>query len=50
MPVCGKCLRIEENVSIKEDTPLKEGIEKAIGRPFEFFNAYDLYKNHTKQV
>jgi hypothetical protein len=43
MPVCGKCLRLEENVSIKEDIPLEQGIEEAIGRPFELFNAYDLY-------
>ena len=47
MPVCGKCLRLEENVSIKEDIPLEQGIEEALGRPFEFFNAYDLCNKET---
>jgi hypothetical protein len=50
MPVCGKCLRLEENVSIMEDIPLGQGIEGAIGRPFEFFNAFDLHKKGTRFV
>lgn len=49
MPVCGKCLRIEKNVSIKEDIPLEQGIEEAIGQPFDFFNAYDLYTEDMKR-
>lgn len=50
MPVCGKCLRIEENVSIKEDVPLEKGVKEAIERPFEFFNAYDLYKKRETKM
>ena len=42
MPICGKCLRLEENVSIKEDVPLEQSIKDAIERPFELTNAFDL--------
>ena len=42
MPICGKCLRLEEDASIKEDVPLKQGIKEAIERPFELANAFDL--------
>lgn len=50
MPVCGKCLRIEENVSIKEDVSLEQGIEEAKERPFEFFSAYDLLKKEETEI
>jgi hypothetical protein len=42
MPICGKCLRLEENESVKEDVPLEQGIKEAIERPFELANAFDL--------
>jgi hypothetical protein len=45
MPVCGKCLRLEENVSIKEDIPLEQGIKNAIKRPFAIVTAFELLKN-----
>jgi len=43
MPICGKCLRFDDSVSIKEDVPLEQGIREAIERPFEFANALDLF-------
>lgn len=42
VPICGKCLRLEENASIKKDVPLEQGIKEAIERPFELANAFDL--------
>lgn len=42
MPICGRCLRIEENVSIKDDVPLEKGIREAIEMPFEIASAFDL--------
>lgn len=42
MPICGRCLRLEENVSIKDDVPLEQGIKDAIERPFELASAFDL--------
>ena len=42
MPICGKCLRLEENASIRKDVPLEQGIREAIERPFELANAFDL--------
>jgi hypothetical protein len=45
MPIFGKCLRLEENVSIKEDVPLEQGIKDAIERPFELASAFDLLNN-----
>ena len=36
---------LEENVSIKEDIPLEQGIKAAIKRPFEIVTAFDLSKN-----
>lgn len=43
MPICGKCLRLEDSASIKEDVPLEQGIREAIEKPFEFVNALDLF-------
>jgi hypothetical protein len=42
MPICGKCLRMEENVRIKDDVKLKQAIDQAKERPFEIVNALDL--------
>jgi hypothetical protein len=42
MPICGKCLRLEENENVKKDVPLEQGIKEAIERPFELANAFDL--------
>ncbi len=47
MPICGSCLRIEDNVSIKEDIPLEQGIKTAIERPFEITSAFNLLKNEN---
>ncbi len=47
MPICGKCLRLEENVSIKEDVPLNEGIKAAIEKPFAIVTAFELLKNEN---
>ena len=49
MPICGKCLRLEENVSIKEDVPLERGIKDAIERPFELANAFDLLNKDKRK-
>ncbi len=48
MPICGKCLRIEDEVSIKEDVPLEQGIKDAIERPFELASAFDLLNKRKK--
>ena len=47
MPICGKCLRIEERASFKEDIPLEQGIKEivAVGRPLEIVNAFEMLKN-----
>lgn len=51
MPVCGKCLRIEEQVSIKEDVPLEQAIAEAANRPLEISNAFDLFDiNKEKNI
>lgn len=42
MPLCGRCLRIEENVKLKEDTKLEQGKDEAKERSFEIVNALDL--------
>ncbi|ALI37146.1 hypothetical protein NMY3_02959 [Candidatus Nitrosocosmicus oleophilus] len=44
MPICGRCLRIEEDVSTKEDVPLEKGIKEAIERPFEIASAFELLR------
>ena len=46
MPVCGRCLRLEEKVGIKKDVQLKQGIKEAIEQPFEIVNAFDLLENN----
>jgi hypothetical protein len=48
MPICGKCLRLEENVSIKEDIPLEQGIKAAIKRPFAIVSAFELLDKRMK--
>jgi hypothetical protein len=35
-------LRIEENVRIKKDVNLEQGIEEAKERPFEIANAFEM--------
>jgi hypothetical protein len=43
MPICGKCLRFEDKVGIKEDIQLEQGIEQAIERPLEIINAFEMF-------
>ncbi len=43
IPVCGKCLRLEEHITLKEDIPLEQGIEDAtINRSLEILRAFEL--------
>jgi hypothetical protein len=42
MPICGRCLRVEEKVGIRADVPLEQGVKEAIERPFEIVSAFDL--------
>jgi hypothetical protein len=50
MPVCGRCLKVEEKVSIQEDISLEQGIKDAISKqPFEIISAFDLSKNNKKK-
>jgi hypothetical protein len=44
MPICGRCLRFEDKVGIKEDIPLEQGIEQAIERPLEIIAAFELHE------
>lgn len=44
MPICGKCLRIEDKVALKEDIPLEQGIKEAVERPLEIVNAFEILK------
>lgn len=47
MPLCGKCLRIEDRISIKEDIPLKQGIDEIAvnDRPLEIASALEMLNN-----
>jgi hypothetical protein len=42
-------LRIEENVRIKKDVNLEQGIEEAKERPFEIANAFDMANKDKQQ-
>jgi hypothetical protein len=42
MPICGRCLRIEEKVGIREDVALEQGVKEAIEQPFGFVSAFEL--------
>ena len=48
MPICGKCLRFEEKVGIKEDVPLEQGIKEAVDRPLEIVSAFEML--HSKRM
>jgi hypothetical protein len=48
MPICGRCLRIEDDWSSKEDVPLEKGIREAIERPFEIASAFELLRREKK--
>lgn len=45
MPICGKCLRFEDRIGIKEDMPLELGIGQAIERPLEIVTAFEMLHN-----
>ena len=49
MPICGKCLRFEDKVGIKEDIPLEEGIKEAAQRPLEIASALEMLNNKSKE-
>jgi len=51
MPICGKCLRIEDKVSFKEDIPLEQGIKEIVAdeRPLEIVNALELLNSKRKE-
>jgi len=49
MPICGKCLRFEDKVSIKDDIPLEQGIKEAVDRPLEIVSALELLKNKGEE-
>ncbi len=50
MPVCGRCLRVEEKVGIKEDVSLEQGIKDVIieQQPFEIRSAFEMLKDNKK--
>ncbi len=47
MPICGKCLRIEEKVGIREDVTIEQGIKEATETPFEIASAFDLLNERS---
>ena len=47
MPICGKCLRVEEKVGIREDISLEQGVKEAIEQPFEIVNAFDVLNQRS---
>jgi hypothetical protein len=47
MPICGRCLRVEEKVGIRADVPLEQGVKEAIERPFEIVSAFDLLRRES---
>jgi hypothetical protein len=49
MPICGKCLRFEEKVGIKEDVPLEQGIKEAAERPLEIVTAFEMLNSKRKE-
>jgi hypothetical protein len=50
MPICGRCLRVEDKVGINEDISLEQGIKDAIiEHPFEISSAFDISKNGKNQ-
>jgi len=52
MPLCGKCLRIEEKVGIKEDMLLEQRIKEIVAdkRPLEIVNAFEMLNNKRKEA
>jgi hypothetical protein len=42
MPICGRCLRVEEKVGNRADIALEQGVKEAIEQPFEIVSAFDL--------
>src|SRR3954464_12023524 len=50
MPICGKCLRFEDKVGIKEDMPLEQGIKEAVDRPLEIVTAFEMLNNKRKMM
>ncbi len=49
MPICGKCLRMEERVAFKEDIPLEQGIKEAVEQPLEIVAAFEFLNNKMKE-
>jgi hypothetical protein len=47
MPICGRCLRVEEKVGIREDVPLEQGIKEATRQPFGIVSAFDLLSQRS---
>jgi hypothetical protein len=47
MPICGRCLRVEEKVGIREDVALEQGIKEATEQPFGIVSAFDLLNERS---
>jgi hypothetical protein len=47
MPICGRCLRIEEKVGIREDVLLEQGVKEATKQPFEIASAFELLNERS---
>lgn len=50
MPICGKCMRLEDQVSIKEDVTLENGINNAKELSFKLPTAFELHVRNKERL